>query len=416
MSVERATRKTKYIGVYQDLKTKKYGYRVKLGTDRITGKMIQEHRRGYRTAGEANEARTAALKKKHDLGALSNVNMTYSDFMDRYYIPEYRNGVEPSTWKSREGVLLELKKVFGKKKPRDITTLDILDYKNKLLEKHSQNYARLKFGMFSRSLKHAKKHGLIKENLVEIVEGIPKKKPEVDFWTKEEFEKVIETFNLDDFYEHMSFAMTFLYYMTGLRVNELTALYWSDIDLENAQIRVYYNLDFTNSDIWTRKTKMKTEAGRRIISLDEDTISVLKEWKKHQEFMGKYDFVISYTDAPLGKSTINRIVRRHARLAHVKEIQPKGLRHSHASLLINELNANPLAVQKRLGHSDIQITLGTYSHLYPTIDKEVADNLKNIINIKTADKSLTNWNGNQHIKLNSDKDKEKNILNIKNQY
>lgn len=183
--------------------------------------------------------------------------------------------------------------------------------------------------MFSRSLKHAKKHGLIKENFVEVVEVIPKKKPEVDFWT--------------------------------------------------------------------RKTKMKTEAGRRIISLDEDTISVLKEWKKHQKIMGKYDFVISYTGAPLGKSTINRIVRRHAKLAKVKEIQPKGLRHSHASLLINELNANPLAVQKRLGHSDIQITLGTYSHLYPTIDREVADNLKNIIKINTSKNSLINWNGNQHV-------------------
>lgn len=94
-----------------------------------------------------------------------------------------------------------------------------------------------------------------------------------------------------------------------------------------------------------------------------------------------------------------------------KEIQPKGLRHSHASLLINELNANPLAVQKQLGHSDIQITLGTYSHLYPTIDREVADNLKNIIQIKTSNKSLTNWNGNQYIKQKSDVNKK--ILNIK---
>lgn len=66
--------------------------------------------------------------------------------------------------------------------------------------------------------------------------------------------------------------------------------------------------------------------------------------------MGKYNFVIPYTGVPLGKTTINRIVRRHAKLANVKEIQPKGLRHSHASLLINELNVNPLAVQKRLGH------------------------------------------------------------------
>lgn len=91
------------------------------------------------------------------------------------------------------------------------------------------------------------------------------------------------------------------------------------------------------------------------------------------------------------------MVKRHARIAGVPEIPPKGLRHSHASLLINE-GVNPLAVQKRLGHSDIQITLGTYSHLYPTIDREVADNLSGKIKINTSTASLTNWNGNQAYK------------------
>lgn len=291
--------------------------------------------------------------------------------------------------------------MFGKKKPKDITTLDILDYKNNLLERHSQNYARLKLGMFSRSLKQAKKHGLLKENLMEVVGGISKKKPEVEFWTKNDFEKVIQTFDISDFYEHMSFVMIWLYYMTGLRVNEATAFYYEEnIDYEKRQIKVWHNLDFTNGKIWERKTKMKTAAGRRIISLDDDTIKILKEWQKRQNSIGNFKFVLSYTGEPLGKSTIGRIVKRHARIAGVPVISPKGLRHSHASFLINELKANPLAVQKRLGHSDVQITLSVYSHLYPTIDREVADQLGGKINIKTAEKQLTNWNGNQVYKKN----------------
>ncbi|MEQ7289922.1 tyrosine-type recombinase/integrase [Enterococcus gallinarum] len=399
MSYEK-TRKTKYVGVYQDMSTKRYGYRVKLGTDRITGKAIHEHRRGFPTAREANEARTTALKKKHDLGALSDAQMTVSDFLDKYYIPEYKNNVEASTWKSRSGVFIEIKDKFGMKKPRNITTLDILDYKNYLLEKHSQNYARLKFGMFSKVLKHAKKHGLLKENLVEIVGGISKQKPETQFWTKDQFQKCIQTFNIEDFYEHMGFVIVWLYFMTGMRVNEATALYWEDnIDFDNQQIKIWNNLDFTNGKVWTRKTKMKTEAGRRIISIDDDTISVLKAWKLRQKKYGNFDFVISYTGEPIGKSTIGRIIKRHARLSGIPEIPPKGLRHSHASLLINA-GANPLAVQKRLGHSDIQITLGTYSHLYPTVDRDVADKLSGIIKIETAKDSLINWNGNQVYKKN----------------
>ena len=136
---------------------------------------------------------------------------------------------------------------------------------------------------------------------------------------------------------------------------------------------------------------------KRIISIDDYTIKILKAWKKRQESVGEYKFFISYTGEPIGKSTIGRVVKRHARIAGVPEIPPKGLRHSHASLLINE-GVNPLAVQKRLGHSDIQITLGTYSHLYPTIDREVADNLSGKIKINTSTASLTNWNGNQAYK------------------
>lgn len=62
------------------------------------------------------------------------------------------------------------------------------------------------------------------------------------------------------------------------------------------------------------------------------------------------------------------------------------------------MNANSLAVQERLGHFDIQITLGTYSHLYPTIDREVADNLSGKIKINTSSTSLVNWNGKQAYK------------------
>ena len=43
------------------------------------------------------------------------------------------------------------------------------------------------------------------------------------------------------------------------------------------------------------------------------------------------------------------------------------------------LDDNTLAIQKRLGHSDVQTTLSVYSHLYPNFDKEITENLKNLI-------------------------------------
>ncbi|WP_417882747.1 tyrosine-type recombinase/integrase [Aerococcus kribbianus] len=52
-------------------------------------------------------------------------------------------------------------------------------------------------------------------------------------------------------------------------------------------------------------------------------------------------------------------------------------KHSHASLLIKE-GVQPKAIQKKLGHKDIQTILNTYSHLWNTADKEVADLLNKL--------------------------------------
>ena len=65
-------------------------------------------------------------------------------------------------------------------------------------------------------------------------------------------------------------------------------------------------------------------------------------------------------------------LRKDARTAGVKEIRLHDLRHSHASLLINN-NVNIKAVSDRLGHEDIQTTLNVYSHLYENQQSNIAD-------------------------------------------
>lgn len=54
---------------------------------------------------------------------------------------------------------------------------------------------------------------------------------------------------------------------------------------------------------------------------------------------------------------------KHSKRAGAKYIQPKGLKHSHASLLINEYNVNALYIQRRLGH--YQVILSTKSIWLP---------------------------------------------------
>ena len=65
-------------------------------------------------------------------------------------------------------------------------------------------------------------------------------------------------------------------------------------------------------------------------------------------------------------------------MANIHLITMHALRHSHASLLIS-MGENALITKERLGHEDIETTLGAYGHLYPNSNFEVARKLKGVI-------------------------------------
>lgn len=109
-----------------------------------------------------------------------------------------------------------------------------------------------------------------------------------------------------------------------------------------------------------------------------NTINYLIVWRvaQNKNIIAKY--VLSCNVLPINKSNISRIIKRHSKIASVHTIKIHGLRHSHASLLIS-LGKNALVIRDRLGHEDIKTTLGTYGHLYPNTNLEVATKLSNII-------------------------------------
>ena len=185
--------------------------------------------------------------------------------------------------------------------------------------------------------------------------------------------------------------------MTGVRVSEGLALNWNDMDFKRKKLRVHHTLEMTNQKDFVRKPYTKTESSLRIISLDDDTIEVLKVVQKNH---GVEQFILSYTGLPLYRSTVQRIIQRYAKLAKVPIIQGKGLRHSHVSYLINEFNADILVVSQRLGHSSPEITLKHYTHLRNRNDEGITKQMTGNIKFTYATKSnLTNFNGKQAVKI-----------------
>ena len=380
--------KTNYTGVTKDDVTGKYLYYFKAGIDRATGKPYQERKRGFKTAKEAHEARIKAIKKVHDMGGMTHANMSFEQFIDEIYLPDYLSRVTVNKRYSQKFDYIQMKEFFGKKKPRNITIFEITRYKNFLLEKYTKNGARKKLSYLITVFNSLMNYGLVNENLVKRVGNVPVEKITVDYWTVDEFRQFIYSLDCSLYFEQFIFTMIWLYFYTGMRVSEGLALYWSDIDFKKRKISISHNLDYANKHNWERKNKLKTEKSKRVISIDDTTVEVLKEWKiRQKEFSKQFEFVLSYDLTPNDAHFVRDMITKYSKSAGVRRIQAKALRHSHASLLINEYNVTPLLIQKRLGHTDIRTTLGLYSHLYPNADEEITSKLKYLLPNNLAKKN-----------------------------
>ena len=182
---------------------------------------------------------------------------------------------------------------------------------------------------------------------------------------------------LGDIEGALAYVMLNLYYFTGMRVSEALALWWSDVNLSEGYIKVSHTMANTTEPEKKCKNYTKTASGMRTIDIPQDLVQLLKWWKKQQYDnllqKGNDHYVLSATDEPLHRSTVNNVVNRYAKLAGVHRIQAKELRTSHACLLINKYNVDILAVSQRLGHAKPTTTLKYYLQLWRGRNRTVAD-------------------------------------------
>ncbi len=171
----------------------------------------------------------------------------------------------------------------------------------------------------------------------------------------------------------------------GLRRGELLALRWENIDFEHNILKVRSNL-VRGEDGFIIKAP-KSEAGIRDIQIGNEVISeLLKEKERYAEdkaelgalFQDNAFIIRQKHGAPMTPDAMSRKWKRFIQAHDLPNIRFHALRHSNATALI-QAGVNPRVVQQRLGHSDVSITLNTYTHVLPEMDKDAAQKLDAIM-------------------------------------
>lgn len=172
---------------------------------------------------------------------------------------------------------------------------------------------------------------------------------------------------------------------SGMRVGEVLALKWKDINSETGEINItktYYNP--TNNMVKFHLLPPKTKTSRRVITVDPIVSAELDKHRSYQnivkmKFRKVYfdkDFVFTKYEKNPGYPELIKIVEtRMARLLKLAglntDLTPHSLRHTHTSLLA-EAGVDLTQIMERLGHSDDQTTKGIYLHVTKTMKKEAS--------------------------------------------
>jgi integrase len=316
--------------------------------------------------------------------------MKFSDFLDEWKNKYAIEHLSPNTLDTYESILnAYILPVFANKRLDEIKPIHIINYLESLKNARKdgkegglssssiQYHHRVLKNIFSR----AKEWKLIKSNPVESV-----KKPKVDqkitdVYTTEEVQQLFKL--LEDEPIHQRLIIT-LAITCGMRRGEILGLQWKDLDFTTNTIHIRHSLYYTKKHGYQLKTP-KTKSSIRSIIAPNFVMHELKKYyheKKKERLKaaelwegGQYFFVFStWNGKPLYPTAVGTWWRRFLKRTGFKKIRFHDLRHTAATLLINQ-GLHPKIISERLGHADIKTTMNIYGHYLKEADQEAANKL-----------------------------------------
>lgn len=214
-------------------------------------------------------------------------------------------------------------------------------------------------------------------------------KTKIEFYTASEFlmyiseakkQAILAEKNSGNIHEWNFYIFFMIAFYTGMRKGEIYALQWTDIENDIIHITKSITQKLRGED---RETPPKNKSSIRDIKIPSQLKNALKE------HLQRYKSVSGFSNTwkicgglqCIRDTSVENRNKLYAELSGLKKIRIHDLRHSHASYLANN-GINIQEIARRLGHSKIEITWNTYSHLYPKEEDRAVLALENISKIE----------------------------------
>ena len=348
---------------YKDEKTGKWF--AKFYYTNWQGIKKQKWKRGFATKKEALGFERDFLEKQS-----ANPDMTFQNLYE-IYMEDMAARLKQSTLLTKKTVLqTHILPFFGSKPINEIKASDVRRWQAKLMSSpnnYSQTYLKKINTELNSIINYAKRFYDLNTNPCGKAGTIGKAKAEeMDYWTYDEYIAFRE--GVKD--KPLSYICFEVLYWTGMREGELLALSPADIDLDNKIIsinRTYQRIG--GKDVFTSP---KTRKSKRKIPIPDFLCQELSDYIQSRYMLDADERLF-----PVTKSYLSHEMIRGCKNTGVKKIRIHDVRHSHASLLINQ-GCDALMLADRLGHEKVSTTLNTYSHLFPHKQQELVHSLESL--------------------------------------
>jgi len=302
-----------------------------------------------------------------------DLNIQYNEQLSNYKIDDLFNLFEEYLFKKYKETSakrylnsfnLVIKKYFAGRELKDITN-SYLEYVNDSINNLSYKGIFVYIFLCKTFIKFLFSYGL-KVNVDKLYAYKRKKikKPEFNFYSLEEFKKLISVMSNNE--DKLIFSLLFYY---GLRVGELRGLKVEDFQND----RVSINKEVSNKGRFGGQIILdpKTSSSFRFYPYIDD-IKLLFDSLIKEKQLNKNDFLFKRTNGVIGETTIRRKLKEYCEIAKLKVIKIHEFRHSCATFLINK-DVDVKDIANWLGHSSPNVTLSVYAHLLPVRKEKIKD-------------------------------------------